>query len=384
MATIRERKKKNGKTTYTVEVRIKGYERETMTFDNITHARNWAQAIESDMKRGKYKSEAQAKRHTLKELIDKYIEEKLPERKKEYKAEFEMQLNWWKSKIGAYLLSEITPSLLSKYKNILSKEVDSRTKPDKKKKYDNKNSENEETKKPKLKSKATVNRYMACLSIVLTKAVKEWEWLDTNPMLRVEKYKEPKGRTRFLSKEEQTNLLNACKNSGNNLIYILVVLALSTGARYGELLNLKWENVKINDSTRTVTIYLMNTKNGDNRTVFAYGLGYELLKTHSKIRKINSKYIFARADGKKPYDLRKQWEKALKTSNIENFRFHDLRHTTASNLAMNGASLRDIAEILGHRTLQMVKRYSHLTTQYTEKVLKELNEKQFEMIENIK
>ncbi len=380
MATIEKRTSKDGKTSFRAKVRVKGYKTETATFSNITLAKNWANAIESDMKRGKYKSEAQAKRHTLKELIDKYIEEKLPERKKEYQAEFEMQLNWWKSKIGAYLLSEITPSLLSKYKNILSKEVDSRTKPDKKKKK----SENEESKKPKLKSKATVNRYMSCLSIVLTKAVKEWEWIESNPMLRVDKFKEPKGRKRFLSQEEQTNLLNACKNSGNNLIYLLVVLTLSTGARYGELLNLKWENVKINDKTRTVTIYLMNTKNGDSRTVFAYGLGYELLKQHSKIRKINSKYIFARPDGLKPYDLRKQWEKALKNANIEDFRFHDLRHTTASNLAMNGASLRDIAEILGHRTLQMVQRYSHLTEQYTEKVLKELNEKQFQTVENAK
>lgn len=362
MATITERKSKNGKIKYLVRVRVKGYQLETATFDNKTLAKNWANAIESDMRRGKYKSEAQAKRHTLNELIDKYIEEKLPERKTNQES-FKSQLNWWREKIGSYLLSEITPSLISKYKNILSKEPSPKA-----------------TKTKILRSNATVNRYMACLSIVLTKAVKEWEWLDSNPMLKVDKFKEPKGRTRFLSKEEQSNLLHACKDSGNSLIYLLVVLALSTGARYGELLNLKWENVKIDDSTRTVTMYLMNTKNGDNRTVFAYGLGYELLKEHSKVRKINSKYIFARADGLKPYDLRKQWEKALKIANIQNFRFHDLRHTTASNLAMNGASLRDIAEILGHRTLQMVKRYSHLTSQYTEKVLKELNEKQFDNI----
>ena len=75
--------------------------------------------------------------------------------------------------------------------------------------------------------------------------------------------------------------------------------------------------------------------------------------------------------------MRKQWQKALKIAGINDFRFHDLRHTTASNLAMNGAGLRDIAEILGHKTLQMVQRYSHLTKKYSTRILRELNEKQF-------
>lgn len=367
MATIEKRTKKKGDkliTVYRVKVRVKGYPPLNATFERLTDARTWAGALESDMKRGKHIKEAEAKKHTLAELIDRYIKEKLPERKPEYQREFKMQLDWWKSAIGSYLLSDVTSSLLAKCRNDLLKEPNGRAK-----------------KTNTARSGATVNRYMAALSIVFTKAVTEWEWLEVNPMLKVDKNKESKGRIRFLTQEEQNALLNACKDSGNDLIYMLVVLALSTGARYGELLNIKWDNVKFHDENKNVTLYLMNTKNGDNRSLTIGSLGYELLKAHSKIRKINTKYVFARPDGKKPYDLRKQWEKALKTAGITDFRFHDLRHTTASNLAMNGASLRDIAEILGHRTLQMVKRYSHLTTQYTTKVLQELNEKQFEQIQ---
>ena len=358
MAWIQERIKKNGKKSYTALIRIKGYPPMSATFSRKTDAMIWAGENESKMHIGKHIKGYEAQKHTLNELIDKYIKDELPKRKTNQKS-FYAQLMWWNNKIGAYTLNLITPNLLSKYRDILANEPNVRA-----------------TKNLFKKSNATVNRYMACLSIVLTKAYKEWEWIDENPMLKVEKLKENKGRTRFLSKDEQEALLNACKDSKSPLLYLLVVLALATGARHGELSNLTWDNVKFNQNS-TVTLYLMDTKNGENRTVTIDNLGYELLKQHAKIRKINSKFVFARPDGKKPYDLRKQWEQALKKANISNFRFHDLRHTTASNLAMNGASLRDIAEILGHKTMQMTQRYSHLTEKYSTKVLSDLNSKQF-------
>lgn len=359
MAEIKKRTKKNGKISYTASIRIKGYPAMNATFDRLTDARSWASENEAKMRRGKHIKDVEAKKHTLAELIDRYIEFELPKRKSD-RDKFKMQLEWWKNKIGAYLLSEITPSLLSKYKEVLASEPSAKAK-----------------KGNLLRSGATINRYMASLSIVLSIATKEWEWIEENPMLKVSKNKETRGRVRFLTDDEQNNLLNACKEMSNPLLYMLVVLALSTGARYGELINLKWENVKFDDKEKSVTLHFINTKNGDNRGVTIDSLGYDLLKQHSKVRMINSKYIFSRSDGKKPIDIRKQWQKALKKSGIEDFRFHDLRHTTASNLAMNGAGLRDIAEILGHKTLQMVQRYSHLTQKYTTNILKELNKKQF-------
>ncbi len=361
MAWIQERKDKNGKIKYTALIRIKGFPPMSATFDRKTDAKIWVQENESKMKVGKHIKGCEAKKHTLGELIDKYISEELPKRKTN-QGSFKAQLLWWKNKIGAYTLNLITPCLLAKYRDVLASEPNSRAT----------KSLNEK------KSNATVNRYIACLSIVLTKAYKELEWIDENPMLKVDKLKEPKGRTRFLSKEEQQALLQACQQSKSPLLYLLVVLALSTGARHGELINITWNNVVFKNASGQVSLRLMNTKNGEHRTITIDGLGYELLKQHSKIRKINSKFVFARPDGQKPYDLRKQWEHALEVANIKDFRFHDLRHTTASNLAMNGASLRDIAEITGHKTMQMVQRYSHLTEKYSTRVLSDLNNKQFD------
>ena len=311
------------------------------------------------MKRGKHLKDVEAKKHTFAELIDRYIKYELPDRKSDHQ-KFEMQLNWWKDKLGAYLLSDITASLLSEYRDILQKE------PSVKELKDG-------TKLEKSRSNATINRYMAALSIALTKASREWEWLEENPMIKVTKKKESRGRLRFLSDDEHNELLKACEQASNPLIHLLVVVALSTGARFSEILYLKWNEV---DLKRKV-FYFMDTKNGENRAVPISLKAYKLLKEHSKIRKINTGYVFARFDGKKPIDLRHQWEEVIKNANLTNFRFHDLRHTAASYLAMNGATLVEISDILGHKTMQMVKRYSHLTQKHTADILERMNEKQF-------
>lgn len=124
----------------------------------------------------------------------------------------------------------------------------------------------------------------------------------------------------------------------------------------------------------------MDTKNGENRAVPISSKAFELLKVHSKIRKLKSQYVFARSDGKEPTDLRHQWEEVIKKAKLTDFRFHDLRHTAASYLAMNGATLVEISDILGHKTMQMVKRYSHLTQKHTAEILERMNEQQFKTI----
>ena len=359
MAWVQKREKKNGKTTYTALIRVKGYPAMSATFERLTDARSWAAENEAQMKRGKRIKDVEARKHTLAELIDRYIEHELSKRKTDHQ-KIEMHLNWWKDKIGAYLLSDVTSSLLSQCKDKLSKEPGGRGEP---------------------RSNATVNRYIASLSVVLSKAYKEWEWLDENPMSRVSKHKESKGRTRFLSDDEQQALLHACKEMSNPLIYLIVVLALSTGARFSELHTLTWNNVTLTGDNPM--LFFMDTKNGENRAVPLTGYALELLKEHSRVRKLNSKLVFARPDGKQPVDLRWQWERALENSGVKDFRFHDLRHTAASNLAMNGASLLEIGEILGHKTPTMTKRYAHLTKKHTASVLERANNAMFQKLKNI-
>lgn len=218
-----------------------------------------------------------------------------------------------------------------------------------------------------------MNRYLAILSHVFTVAVKEWGWIEENPVLKVSKMKEPRGRVRFLSEDERKNLLEECKKSESPCLYKVVVLALSTGARRMEILGLKWQDV---DIARDV-ITLHETKNGERRVLPLAGHALALIKQHSKVRQLNCDLVFPGKLLQNPVDIRTPWETALKKAKICDFRFHDLRHSAASYLAMNGASLAEIAEILGHKTLQMVKRYSHLSEAHTSKVVARMNEKIF-------
>jgi integrase len=203
MATTQERKTKSGNISYTAIVRLKGYPTQTATFDKKSDAKDWIQETEVSIKQGRHSKTKDFNKHTLSELIDRYIQYELPQRKSDHQ-KFAMQLNWWKKNIGAYYLSDTTPALLSEYRDILQNENN--------------------------KSNATVNRYMAALSVVFSIAARDWEWIEQNPMIKVRKKKESSGRVRYLTDEERESLLKACKESTNPYLYPVVILAIATGA----------------------------------------------------------------------------------------------------------------------------------------------------------
>ena len=352
MALIEKRMTDDGKISYRVRIRIKGSPQESATFARLTDAKKWVQSIESAIRENRHFKVSEAKRHTLSELIDRYCVNVLPN-KKSAKTQFQ-QLNWWKTKIGSRPLSDITPSLIAEYRDELGREITIRGKPP---------------------SPATVVRYMAALSHAFTIAVKEWGWVEDSPMRKVTKPREPRGRVRFLSDEERVRLLESCKESSSPYLYPVVVLALSTGMRSGEIMGLTWDNVDLNRG-RAI---LHETKNGERRAVALKGHALELLKELGKVRRIDSNLLFPAKETKttKPIDLRKPWEAAVQKTELHDFRFHDLRHSAASYLAMNGASLAEIAEVLGHKTLQMVKRYAHLSEGHTARVVESMNQKIF-------
>jgi len=362
MATITQRKNTKGEIYFQAKVRMKGFPPESASFKQKTKAVKWDSSTETAMREGRYFKTTEAKKHTLADLIDRYTKNELPRRKSDHQ-KFKMHLEWWKSELGSYLLSSITPMMISERRDKLQKEPF---------KYITSKDE-KELPKPIYRSNATINRYIASLSIAYTIATNEWGWVEENPVRKVKKRTEPRGRIRFLSDDEQEALLNACKEVSCPYLYIVAVLALSTGGRFSEVTGLKWQNVNFEKSIVT----FMETKNGENRSVPLAKYPYEILKEHSKIRQLKSSYVFTRKDGKAPLDLRKKWDKAVEKSKINDFHFHDLRHTAASNLAMSGASLTELSHILGHKTLQMVKRYSHLTEQHTAEILERMNDKQF-------
>lgn len=351
MAYIQKREKQNGKHHYRVQVRLKGFPTQSATFERKTDANKWAMQTESAIREGRHFATVESKKHTLAKAIDRYIKEILPTKPKSA-AKQKSQLMWWRDRIGAYTLSDASPQLIAEHRD-LSMKV--------------------KTNRGGTRSPSTTIRYLAVISHLFTVAIKEWNWIDNNPVLRIMKPKEPKGRTRFLADEERTQLLDACKRSESPYLYQVVVLALSTGMRQGEIMNLKWKDVDF----KKKRITLWETKNNEIRVVPLTGLAFDLIENHSKIRKLKVDFLFPGLNSTKPIDLRKPWLAALNECNIKNFRFHDLRHSAASYLLMNGASLPEIAGVLGHKTFQMVQRYAHLSEPHTAGVVTSMNEKIF-------
>lgn len=352
MAGIEKRTTDDGKTSYRVKIRLKGFSVQSATFERLTDARKWAASTESAIKEGRHFKTSESKKHTMADLIDRYIKDVLPAKKNAYNQA--IQFGWWREQIGSYALADITPSLIAECRDKLAAGI---------------------TVRGTQRNPATVVRYMAALSAAFTEAVKEWGWLDDSPMRKVSKPKESRGRVRFLSDDERPRLLQACKESSNPFLYPVTVLAISTGMRSGEIMGLTWDVIDLSKGR----LILHETKNGERRAVAITGHALDLLTEMNKVRRIDTALLFP-AKGtapKQPMDLRTPWEAVLKKADIQDFKFHDLRHSAASYLAMNGASLAEIAEVLGHKTLQMVKRYAHLSEGHTARVVASMNNKIF-------
>ena len=192
-------------------------------------------------------------------------------------------------------------------------------------------------------------------------------------MPKVKRPKLPKGRERFLSNDERIRLLAACKESSNAMLLPIVTLALSTAMRRSEIMNLKRQNINLNDGY----ILLTETKNHETRRIPLTGAALNLLIEHAKVQHIGTDLLWPGKNILKPIDLTFHWKKALKVAQIDNFVFHDLRHSAASYMAMNGAGLITIAKLLGHRTLAMVQRYSHLSDNHLDDAVADMNQKIF-------
>jgi integrase len=345
MATIDKRTMQDGTVVYRVRVRRKGYPQQVASFPKLSDAKKWAQIREGAVLEGRHFQISEAKKYTLTDVITRYMREVLPQKRASTIPDQARQLRWWKTQLGHALLADVTPALIAECRDKLTRD------------------------KAKPRANATTVRYMAAISHVFTVAVREWQWCDDNPVRKISKPKEPRGRVRFLSEDERQRLLDSCKVSRNPHLYTIVVLALSTGARRGELLNLCWSDVDVKRGTLT----FHQTKNGERRAVPLTGYALEVLTQHARVRRLDTSLVFPDSTGIRPLGIREAFEYAVKRARITNFKFHDLRHTFASYLAMNGASLMEIAEALGHKTLAMVKRYAHLTVAHMHSVVERMN-----------
>jgi integrase len=341
MAAIEKRTASDGTTSYRVKVRLRGQPVQSATFASLSKAKQWAVQTEAAIREGRYFQTVEAKRHTLAEAIERYERENLPGIKTgEARRPL---LRWWRARLGTVTLADLTAPVINDALQALAREPSERH-PD------------------RPRSPQTLAHFRQALASVLSEAVKTWEWLEQSPMHRVPKPTLPRGRVRYLSDDERERLLSACKASANDDLYLAVLLALTTGGRQAETMGASWSQIDLNRATLT----LEETKNGSRRTLHLTAPVLDMLKERAKVRRIDTGLLFpSRVNPKQPVDLRTPWENALKAAGIEDFHWHDLRHTFASMAAMSGASLPELAALLGHKTLAMVQRYAHLSPAHT-------------------
>lgn len=366
MATITKRLTAEGKPYYTVQIRLKGYPAQTATFPRITDAKKWVTVTEAAIKEGRHFKTSEAKKHTLGDAIDRYAVDIAPGKFKPHELEKRIPiLNWWKSQIGYCSLADLSAKDFAACRDTLVNQGGTRGKP---------------------LAAATIKRHFLSISHVLKICQLEWHWLEQNPMKDgiIELPTPPRGIVRFLDDEELARLSIACKSSLNNLLYPAFILSVSTGMRQAETMNLYWREpvtpplytawgvVNLADNC----IILHQTKNGNRRRVPLSGNALIELQKLGKVQRLDTRLVFpSPTHPHKPIELKKAWATALKNADVVNFRWHDLRHTAASYLAQDGATLIDIAAILGHSTLDMVQRYAHLSNSHISSAVERMNQR---------
>lgn len=347
MASIQKRKNKNGTSHWRAVVRIKGYPTVCNHFDRKQEAQDWSADVERQIKQGKFKFDQHKKQHTFSQLLERYINDGALEHIRSAD-DVTHHLDYWESRLGSYALVHLTADLLGEERQLLA---------------------NTPTKKNLKRSAATVNRYLSSLSALLSHAV-HLRWIDENPCFRLTKLKESPGRDRVLSEDEISRLLEACRQSKSPYLYCYILMSLTTGARQGEILGLEWRHVDFENQLA----FLKETKNGRPRSIsLAESVVAELTLLYQK-RNPAKPLVFASKTAFGQVDIKKAWQEALKRAQIEDCRVHDMRHTFCTLAARQGASNLELATAMGHRTLGMLQRYTHLDVQVTKKFSKNISE----------
>lgn len=383
MAVIRERKSASGVKSYHVQVRIRGFPPQTQTFKSKTLAKEWAALTETDIKAGRLLPRVIAERYTVSDLLNRYRKEVLPLKKAKFIRDQTVHLDWWEAKLGRYNLAQLNSNVIGQARIALSTEPIGKRSVKVQSKDTKGNTVAKTVQEDRVRAPATVVRYMGALSHALNTAVNEWGWIDKSPMIGVRKPKVDNERRRFLSDEEIQRVLTEAKGSENRFLYTVVLLALSTGMRLTEIMSLRWRNVLVEDGADMGLLVMEKTKNGDARTSpLAEDAFKAVMVLRDKAKKDNADRVPANqllfpsdTVENKPVEIRKAWETCRKRAELDDFRFHDLRHTAGSLLAMSGASTREIAEVLGHKTMAMAKRYSHLTQKHLGSVVANMNQR---------
>jgi len=203
---------------------------------------------------------------------------------------------------------------------------------------------------------ATINRELAVLSFMFSLAVK-WQYADTNPVKEVKSLQERKIEIQILDKEKAERLIEFASDR----LRPIVIVALNTGMRKGELLNLRWNDIDFID----YYIFIKESKSGHARKVPMNSTVAETLKNCKR----EADFIFYDLKTKKPVVVDNHFKTACKKAGVPDLRFHDLRHTAATQMVMNGIDLVTVKEILGHSRIETTMRYAHPTPENKRKAV---------------
>lgn len=315
MAAIRKRG-----SSWQALVRRRGYPDTVKTFSSKAEAEQWARAIEVEMDRGLFICRDKTEQTTLGDVIRRYMLSVTPSKRGHAEETIRLTATL-RHRIARLSMSNLTPEVMATYRD-------------------------ERLRKCKAN---TVIRDLAVLSAIINHAKREWGIVIQNPVELIRKPAMPPGRDRVLSHAEEVALLRELEPTGrrNPLMRHLVILAIETAMRRGELLGLLWEHV----DPEQRTLFLPLTKNGQSRYVPLSSRAVETLQAMS------------RSDGRvfpiTVAAMEANFLKAVRRAKLDNLHFHDLRHTAASRMASKLPNVIELAAVTGHTSLQMLKRYYH-------------------------
>jgi integrase len=325
---------KDSKGRWRIYFRCKGRRVRKIIGPSKRQAEERLAALKADILRDPYDFGRKKPEVLFETNADEFLELYSKQNKRSY-ARDEISLNHLKEFFKGKYLSEITPDLIEKYR--LKRRADG-------------------------VSLSTINRELACLKTCFSKAI-EWEKMERNPAAKVKKFHEPNTKERILTAEEMKRLLNAASPE----IRPVLIIALNTGMRRGEILGLRWRDV---DFVKGF-ILIEDSKSGRSRKVPMNSLIFETLRAMNREREFVFENPETRTNIK---DVKTAFKGACRRAEIKGIRFHDLRHTAASRMIETGADLVTVSKILGHATIQMTMRYCHPTPENMRRAVEKLSE----------
>ncbi len=326
MASFRARPGPNGRRVWQVRIKKKGYPEMAQTFDLKGQAESWAKKIESEMDSGVFVSRAEAESTTLAEALDRYLREITPTKKPSTQS---------RETIRARVITEI-PLARRSLASIKGSDIATFIR----------------GRQAEGLGANAIRLDLALLSHVFTVAGSAWGMESLgNPVKRIrgQRPKLPGGRTRRLVDDEHRRLVEAASKDQGGMIGPLIIWAIETAMRRGEIAAMRWDHL----DRRARVLLIPETKNGTPRRVPLSTAALGVLD--GLPRRIDGRVWAMRPDS-----ISQAFERVCKAAGIEGLTFHDLRHEATSRLFEKGLGLMEVASITGHKTMQMLKRYTHL------------------------